>query len=120
MDVAGRSASSRYLAKQGVGRIGIRVVEPVTVQHVERFGTNLELEPFVNKKMLDRTLTTPSDAQDKRVEPETERSLAERSAGGGVARGAAAARNSYFPISTPTHVPDVRTMRPVMHNTMSI
>ena len=41
-------------------------------------------------KMLDRTLTASSDNQSQRAEPETERSHAERSVGGGVARGAAA------------------------------
>jgi transposase InsO family protein len=52
--------------------------------------TFLDSKHLAQAKMLDRTLTTSADSQDKRAEPETERSLAERSAGGGVARGAAA------------------------------
>ena len=51
--------------------------------------TFLDSKHLAHEKMLDRTLTTPSDSQGKRAEPETERSHAERSAGGGVARGAA-------------------------------
>jgi Integrase core domain len=51
--------------------------------------TFLDSKHLAHEKMLDRTLTTPSDSQEKRAEPETERSHAERSAGGGVARGAA-------------------------------
>ena len=52
--------------------------------------TFLDSKHLAQAKMLDRTLTTSADARDKRAEPETERSLAERSAGGGVARGAVA------------------------------
>jgi len=50
----------------------------------------LDSKHLAQAKMLDRTLTTSADSQDERAEPETERSLAERSAGGGVARGAVA------------------------------
>jgi len=52
--------------------------------------TFLDSKRLAQDKMLDRTLTTSSDNQSQRAEPETERSHAERSAGGGVARGAAA------------------------------
>jgi transposase InsO family protein len=50
--------------------------------------TFLDSKHLAHEKILDRTLTTFSDAQEQRAEPETERSHAERSAGGGVARGA--------------------------------
>jgi transposase InsO family protein len=50
--------------------------------------TFLDSKHLAQQKMLDRTLTTSSDSPDQRAEPETERSHAERSAGGGVARGA--------------------------------
>jgi transposase InsO family protein len=52
--------------------------------------TFLDSKGLAQDKMLDRTLTSSSDIQSQRAEPETERSHAERSAGGGVARGAAA------------------------------
>ena len=52
--------------------------------------TFLDSKGLAQDKMLDRTLTPSSDIQPQRAEPETERSHAERSAGGGVARGAAA------------------------------
>jgi transposase InsO family protein len=52
--------------------------------------TFLDSKRLAQDKMLDRTLTSSSDIQSQRAEPETERSHAERSAGGGVARGAAA------------------------------
>ncbi len=52
--------------------------------------TFLDSKGLTQDKMLDRTLTASSDNQSQRAEPETERSHAERSAGGGVARGAAA------------------------------
>ncbi len=52
--------------------------------------TFLDSRHLALAKMLDRTLTTSADSQHERAEPETERSHAERSAGGGVARGAAA------------------------------
>jgi hypothetical protein len=52
--------------------------------------TFLDSRHLAQAKMLDRTLTTSAATQDERAEPETERSHAERSAGGGVARGAAA------------------------------
>jgi transposase InsO family protein len=51
--------------------------------------TFLDSKHLAQQKMLDRTLTTSSDSPDQRAEPQTERSHAERSAGGGVARGAA-------------------------------
>jgi transposase InsO family protein len=50
--------------------------------------TFLDSKHLAQQKMLDRTLTTSSDSPDQRAEPQTERSHAERSAGGGVARGA--------------------------------
>jgi len=49
--------------------------------------TFLDAKHLAQEKMLDRTALSSSD---ERAEPETERSHAERSAGGGVARGAAA------------------------------
>lgn len=52
--------------------------------------TLLDSKHLAHDKMLDRTVMSSSDSQEKRAEPETERSHAERSAGGGVARGAAA------------------------------
>jgi len=52
--------------------------------------TFLDSKGLAQGKMLDRTLTASSDNQSQRAEPETQRSHAERSAGGGVARGAAA------------------------------
>jgi len=52
--------------------------------------TFLDSKSLAQGKMLDRTLTASSDNQSQRAEPETQRSHAERSAGGGVARGAAA------------------------------
>jgi len=52
--------------------------------------TFLDSKQMALDKMLDRTHLTTSDTRVPRAEPETERSLAERSAGGGVARGAAA------------------------------
>jgi len=52
--------------------------------------TFLDSKSLAQGKMLDRTLTASSDNQSQRAEPETEQSHAERSAGGGVARGAAA------------------------------
>jgi len=52
--------------------------------------TFLDSKVLAQDKMLDRTLTSSSDIQSQRAEPETERSHAERSAGRGVARGAAA------------------------------
>jgi transposase InsO family protein len=52
--------------------------------------TFLDSKGLAQDKMLDRTLTSSSDIQSQRAEPETERSHAERSAGGGVARGAVA------------------------------
>jgi len=52
--------------------------------------TFLDSKRLAQDKMLDRTLTASSDNQSQRAEPETERSHAERSVGGGVARGAAA------------------------------
>ena len=52
--------------------------------------TFLDSKGLAQDKMLDRTLMSSSDNQSQRAEPETERSHAERSAGGGVARGAAA------------------------------
>lgn len=53
--------------------------------------TFLDSKRLAQDKMLDRTLTDcPDYNQIQRAEPETERSHAERSAGGGVARGAAA------------------------------
>jgi transposase InsO family protein len=52
--------------------------------------TFLDSKGLAQDMMLDRTLTSSSDIQSQRAEPETERSHAERSAGGGVARGAAA------------------------------
>lgn len=52
--------------------------------------TFLDSKGLAHDKMLDRTLTSCSGNLSQRAEPETERSLAERSAGGGVARGAAA------------------------------
>lgn len=50
--------------------------------------TFLDSKHLAQQKMLDRTLTTSSDFPEKRAETKTERSHAERSAGGGVARGA--------------------------------
>ena len=52
--------------------------------------TFLDSKHLAQEKMLDRTHTTFSDSPDDRAEPETERSPAGRSAGGGGARGAAA------------------------------
>jgi transposase InsO family protein len=52
--------------------------------------TFLDSKRLAQEKMLDLTLTASSDNQWQRAEPETERSHAERSAGGGAARGAAA------------------------------
>lgn len=52
--------------------------------------TFLDSRRLAQEKMLDRTLAVSSDTRHERAEPETERSHAERSAGGGVARGAAA------------------------------
>jgi transposase InsO family protein len=52
--------------------------------------TFLDSKHLAQEKMLDRTPTTPADSHSQRAEPETERSLAERSAGGGVARDATA------------------------------
>ena len=52
--------------------------------------TFLDSKHLAQEKMLDRTAPTHSDSRNERAEPETERSHAERSAGGGVARGAAA------------------------------
>jgi transposase InsO family protein len=51
--------------------------------------TFLDAKHLAHEKMLDRTVMSSSDSLNKRAEPETERSHAERSAGGGVARGAA-------------------------------
>lgn len=51
--------------------------------------TFLDSTHLAHEKMLDRTVLSSSDSLGKRAEPETERSHAERSAGGGVARGAA-------------------------------
>jgi transposase InsO family protein len=51
--------------------------------------TFLDSSHLAHEKMLDRTVMSSADSLNKRAEPETERSLAERSAGGGVARGAA-------------------------------
>lgn len=51
--------------------------------------TFLDSAHLAHEKMLDRTVMSSSDSLNKRAEPETERSHAERSAGGGVARGAA-------------------------------
>lgn len=51
--------------------------------------TFLDSVPLAHGKMLDRT-HPPADTRYQRAETETERSHAERSAGGGVARGAAA------------------------------
>lgn len=51
--------------------------------------TFLDAKHLTHEKMLDRTGMSSSDLPDERAEPETERSHAERSAGGGVARGAA-------------------------------
>jgi len=50
--------------------------------------TFLDSKHLAQEKMLDRTPSTSADSHSQRAEPETERSLAERSAGGGVARGA--------------------------------
>jgi hypothetical protein len=55
-----------------------------------RLQTFLDSKGLAQDKMSDRTLTSSSDIQSQRAEPETERSHAERSAGGGIARGAAA------------------------------
>jgi len=52
--------------------------------------TFLDSKQLAQEKMLDRTHRTLPDSPDERAEPETERSPAERSAGGGGARGAAA------------------------------
>lgn len=51
--------------------------------------TFLDSKRLAQEKMLDRTHPASSDNPHQRAEPETERSHAERSAGGGVARGAA-------------------------------
>ena len=51
--------------------------------------TFLDAKHLAYEKMLDRTGMSSSDLPDERAKPETERSHAERSAGGGVARGAA-------------------------------
>jgi len=52
--------------------------------------TFVDSRPMALHKMLDRTLDVSDEAFSERAQPETERSHAERSAGGGVARGAAA------------------------------
>jgi len=50
--------------------------------------TFLDSKHLAQEKMLDRTPSTSADSRSQHAEPETERSLAERSAGGGVARSA--------------------------------
>jgi transposase InsO family protein len=50
--------------------------------------TFLDSKHLAQEKMLDRTPSTSADARSQRAEPATERSLTERSAGGGVARSA--------------------------------
>jgi len=52
--------------------------------------TFLDSKHLAQEKMLDLTLTASSDNPRQRAEPETERSHAERSAGGGVVRVTAA------------------------------
>lgn len=52
--------------------------------------TFLDSRHLAQEKMLDRTHVASSDTEIQRAEPETERSHAERSGGGGAARGAAA------------------------------
>jgi transposase InsO family protein len=51
--------------------------------------TFLDSRRLAHDKMLDRTPEPSDNLKAQRAQPETERSLAERSAGGGVARGAA-------------------------------